>query len=132
MFSTFILAVIYRILKPTLGLSEAAGMASLGALGLLAIFTLIQTFHAQRQEPAEGFLQTTFNILAFYLMVTCLWFQQWYGVWLVSLAPLLPERSRRFAILFGFWVLSKQLIFGPLLVPIMFHKPQAAIWLEPL
>ncbi len=131
MFTTSIPAVIYRFLKPDLGLSEAARLVSLAALGLLGIFTLSQTFRVPKQEP-EGFLQTAFNILAFYLMVTCLWFQQWYSVWLIALAPLLPERSRRIALLFGFWVLSKQLIFGPLIVPIMSHQPSTAIRLEPL
>ena len=132
MFTTSIPAAMVWFLKPALGWSEAARVASLSALGVLAIFTMIQTFRAPSQEPAKGFLQTAFNVLAFYLMVTCLWFQQWYGVWLISLAPLLPERSRRFALLFGFWVLSKQLIFGQLIVPIMFHHPETAIWLEPL
>jgi fumarate reductase subunit D len=132
MFTTSIPAVIYRILKPDLGFSESARLVSLGALGLLTIFTLFQTFQSQRQEPTKGFLQTAFHILAFYLMVTCLWFQQWYSVWLLALAPLLSQDRLRFSILFGFWVLSKQLIFGPLVVPIMFHHPQTAIWLEPV
>ena len=132
MFTTSVPAVVYRFLKPALGFSESARLVSLGALGLLAIFTLVQTFRAQKQEPAESFLQTTFNILAFYLMVSCLWFQQWYGVWLIGLVPLLPERSRRTALIFGFWVLSKQLIFGPLIVPVMSRQPETAVWLEPL
>jgi hypothetical protein len=132
MFTTSIPAVMYRILKPALGWSEAARLVSLGALGLLAIFTLIQILRAQKQESTKDFLQTTFNILAFYLLVTCLWFQQWYGIWLISLAPLLPVRSRRFALVFGYWVLSKQLIFVQLIIPAMSHKPETAIWLEPL
>ncbi|MEO5886473.1 MAG: hypothetical protein ABIQ77_02325 [Anaerolineales bacterium] len=132
MFTTSIPAVMYRILKPALGWSEAARLVSLVALGLLAIFTLIQTLRTQKQESTQGFLQTAFNILAFYLLVTCLWFQQWYGIWLISLAPLLPVRSRRFALIFGFWVLSKQLIFVQLIIPSMSHKPGMAIWLEPL
>jgi hypothetical protein len=132
MFTTSIPSVIVKFLKPDLGFAESARVVSLGALGLLIIFVLMQTFQTQSQESSERFLEAAFKILAFYLMVTCLWFQQWYGVWLVALAALLPERSRRFAILFGFWVLSKQLIFGPLIVPIMFHQPQTAIWLEPL
>jgi hypothetical protein len=132
MFTTSIPAVMYRILKPALGWSEAARLVSLGALGLLAIFMLIQTFRAQKQESTKDFLQTAFNILAFYLLVTCLWFQPWYGIWLISLAPLLPVRSRRFALVFGYWVLSKQLIFVPLIIPAMSHKPETAIWLEPL
>ena len=73
-----------------------------------------------------------FTILAFYLMVTCLWFQQWYSLWLIGLAPLLPQRSQRLALVFGFWVLTKQFIFGPLIVPIMSDYPSTAIWLEPV
>ena len=132
LFTTSIPAVMYRILKPAIGWSEAARLVSFGALGLLAIFTLIQTFRVQKQKPTEDFLQTTFNVLAFYLLVTCLWLQQWYGIWLIGLAPLLAERARRFALFFGFWVLTKQLIFVQLFIPAMAHKPDMAIWLEPL
>jgi hypothetical protein len=65
-------------------------------------------------------------------MITCLWFQQWYSLWLVALAPLLPENNRRLALLIGFWVLTKQFVFGPLIVPVMTLYPNKAIWLEPL
>lgn len=130
MFTTSVPAVIYEILKPALGRSEAASLVSLGALLLLAVFTLIQTLRVQKHE-SKGFLETAFYILAFYLLVTCLWFQQWYGVWLVSLAPLVSERARRFALFFGFWVLTKQLIFVQMVIPSMAHKPALTIWLEP-
>jgi hypothetical protein len=132
MFTTSIPAVMYKVLEPTLGWSEAARLISLCALGLLAIFTLIQTLRAQKQEPTRGFLQTAFNILAFYLLVTCLWFQQWYGIWLISLAPLLPVPSRRFALFFGFWIMSKQLLFVQLIIPAMSYHPEMVTWLEPL
>jgi len=99
---------------------------------LLVIFTLFQTFRTQKQEPTAGFLQTAFNILAFYLLVACLWFQQWYGIWLISLAPLLPVPNRRFALVFGFWVMTKQLIFVQLILPFMSHHPKTVIWWEPL
>lgn len=132
MFTTSIPSVMYSILKPALGWSEAARLVSLGAMGLLAIFTLIHTLRGQKQESSKDFLQSAFNILAFYLLVACLWFQQWYGIWLISLAPLLPVRSRRFALFFGFWVMSKQLIFVQLFIPAMPNKPEMAMWLEPL
>ena len=132
MFTTSFPAVMYSILNPALGWSEAARLVSFGTLGLLANFTLIQTLRAQKQESTKDFLQTAFNILAFYLLVTCLWFQQWYGVWLISLAALLPAPSRRFALFFGFWVMSKQLIFVQLIIPAMSHKPETVIYLEPL
>jgi hypothetical protein len=131
MFTASLPAVIYKLLKPALGWSEAAHLVSLGTLGLLAIFTLIQTFRVQKNST-QDFLQTAFNILAFYLLVTCLWFQQWYGVWLISLAPLLPLQSRRFALFFGFWVMTKQLIFVQLVLPFMSHHPETVMWWDPL
>ncbi|HEX9840001.1 MAG TPA: hypothetical protein VGA72_11665 [Anaerolineales bacterium] len=133
MFTTSIPAVIYRLLKPTLGLDESARLVSLAALGLLAVFVLIQSFRIKDAgRPGRDFLQITFNILAFYLLVTCLWFQQWYSIWLICLAPLLSPQSRNLALVFGFWVVSKQLVFGPEYVPTMFFKPETAIRLEPL
>lgn len=132
MFTTSLPTLMYKTLTPTLGWSEAAHLVSLGASGLLAIFTLFQTLRLQTQEPAEGFLQTAFNILAFYLLVTCLWFQQWYAIWLISLAPLLPVSSVRFALVFGFWVMTKQLIFVQMILPFMSQHPNTIIWWEPL
>lgn len=84
------------------------------------------------KDYGPDFLQITFNILAFYLLVTCLWFQQWYSVWLICLAPLVSSRSRNIALVFGFWVVSKQLVFGPHFANIMFYKPTTAFYIEPI
>ncbi|MEP6895199.1 MAG: hypothetical protein ABI986_06295, partial [Chloroflexota bacterium] len=132
MFATSIPAVIFRLLTPAIGLNESARFVSLGALGLLAVFVLVQSFRTNAENPSRGFLQITFNILVFYLMVTCLWFQQWYILWLLCLVPLLSEQSRRLALLFGFWIVSKQLIFSPHFVPIIYFKPETGIRLEPI
>ena len=132
MFATSIPAVIFRFLTPAIGLNESARFVSFGALGLLAVFVLVQSFRFDSENPARGFLQITFNILVFYLMVTCLWFQQWYILWLLCLVPLLSEQSRRLALLFGFWIVSKQLIFSPHFVPIIYFKPETGIRLEPI
>ena len=57
-----------------------------------------------------------FDTLAFYLLFTCLWFQQWYTVWLVGLAAALPAgHRRRFAAFFSMAALSKKFLFGPLI-----------------
>ncbi len=132
MFTTSLPAVIYRFLQPSLGLTLSARLVSLVALGVLASFTLYQSFRVKEREPLRDFPSIAFNILAFYLLVTCLWFQQWYSLWLIALAPLLPDRSRRLALLFGFWVLTKQFVFGPVIVPMMTLYPNKAVWLEPL
>ena len=130
MFTTSIPSVFYRLLKPTFGMDDSARLVSLIALGLLAIFVVLQSLHTE--ATSRGFLQITFNVLVFYLLVTCLWFQQWYSVWLVALAPLLPLQSRKLALVFSFWVVSQQLVFGPLLVPTIYWRPETAIHLEPV
>ena len=132
MFSASISATIFQLLKPTLGLNDAARLVSLSALGLLAVFVLIQSFRINEKESSRNFSQTTYYILAFYLLITCLWFQQWYTLWLVCLAPLLFEPNRRLAIFFSFWVVTKQLIFSRIFVVPMFFKPETAIYLTPL
>jgi hypothetical protein len=132
MFTTSVPSVILNFLNPTLGFAKSTRLVSLGALAILTAFILGQAIHLIKQESARDFPGAAFNLLAFYLLVTCLWFQQWYSLWLIGLAPLLSERNRNLALLFGFWVLSKQLIFGPLIVPTMSAHPKMSIWLEPV
>jgi len=133
LFTTSLPSTIYKALTPSLGAQEAGQIVSLVALGLLSLFVLYQSLSAGRGDPAHNYLQATFHILAFYLMVVCLWFHQWYGVWLITLTPLLTKRNRRLALLFGFWVLSQKLWFGPWLVPKMLKaSPGQAAWLEAL
>ncbi len=133
MFSTSIPSVIVNVLYQRFDFIESARIVSLSALGLLVIFMVYELIRFRNQGPGRDFSKTAFNILAFYLMVTCLWFQQWYGIWLIGLAPLLPSRWRSLALLFGFWVLSKQFIFGPLMVPLMaLHPRRTGLWLEPI
>jgi len=130
MFATSIPAAFYHILKPTLGTDESARLVSLISLGLLSVFVLFQSFRI-KDHPARDFLHVTFNILVFYLLLTCLWFQQWYCVWLVCLAPFVPPRSRNLALVFSFWVVSKQLVFGPIYVPAIYWHPENYVRLEP-
>ena len=107
----------------------AATTVSLAALILTILFALWQGYRAWRAGSWQGFIKASSTVLTFYLLLTCLWFQQWYPIWLIGLAPLLkPGPARRLALIFGFSALSKQLIFGPLL-----YVPRPTIqqpWLE--
>jgi hypothetical protein len=70
----------------------------------------------------EAFIRASFNILMFYLLVTCPWFQSWYALWPLALAALLPPgHLARLGALFGFAVLSKPLVFAPMF-----------LWIRPL
>ena len=131
LFTSSIPAVIYYTLRDRLGVDEAASLVAAGALVVTLLFVIWQAYLALRGGGWQRFTQSSFNILAFYLLVTCLWFQQWYTVWLIGLAPLLFwKQARRFAILFGFAALSKQLLAGPILFlprPTL-HQPVLEIW----
>jgi fumarate reductase subunit D len=133
LFTTSIPSVVNKALTPLLGAQASDQIISLSALGLLLLFVLYQSLFTGKHDLAHDYLQATFNILAFYLMTVCLWFHQWYGLWLITLSPLLSKGNRRLALLFGFWVLSQNLWFGPLIVPkIIKAPPGQAVWLEAL
>lgn len=132
MYTTSIPTVINLLLNKILVVWTSDRIVSFGALGLLSLFILYQLIRLRNQKPTWNFTQIAFNILAFYLMVTCLWFQQWYSVWLIGLAPLLSGRWRRLALLFGFWVLGKQLLFGPLIIHFISPHPKLNFLVEPL
>jgi hypothetical protein len=130
LFTTSIPSIIYKALRPALGIDPAAYLVSLGALVVLGLFVLYQSlWQLPSKSDNQPFIITAFSILTFYLMVACLWFQQWYGLWLIPLAALLPKQARRLVLFFGFWVLTKQFIFAPMLVSLILHRPEwAAGW----
>jgi fumarate reductase subunit D len=133
LYTTSIPTVLFRALTPSLGIQDAGSVVSLFALGLLFLFVLYQTFSAEKLDPVNGYLQSAFNVLAFYLLVVCLSFHQWYSLWLIALIPLVTNGNRRLALLFGFWALTQKLVFGPLLVKkILNASPEQAIWMEAL
>jgi rSAM/selenodomain-associated transferase 1 len=86
------------------------------AASLTLLFVLWQSRQSWRDRSWLNFSQAVFNILMFYLLVACLWFQQWYVIWPLAIAALLPPgHASRLAALFSYTALSKQLIFEPLL-----------------
>jgi hypothetical protein len=130
LFTTTLPSALFNFLLPELGEKRAASIISLGALVLTALFTIGQSLLAWRGRPWERFSQAAFSILAFYLLFTNLWFQQWYTLWPIGLAPFVSGNSRRLAILFGFAALSKQLFIGPLLFwgPAVIEQPWKELW----
>lgn len=117
MFTSSLPAVAYALLKAPLGKQEAASAVSLAAAGITAAFALWQGVRASRQPTWQSFVQAAFAVLLFYLLCTCLWFQQWYAIWPLGLVPLLADRRLAWlGAAFGFAVLAKPLVFEPLLL----------------
>ena len=81
-----------------------------------------------------SFTRASLNILLFYLLVTCSWFQQWYALWPLGLAALLPAGPQVYLTLLlgGYTLLSKHLVFGPLFFKIHpLPKAWREIWFGP-
>jgi hypothetical protein len=130
LFTSSLPAVANALLEGPLGANRAASTVSLTAAITTALFALWQGVRASRDPSWRSFVQAAFVVLIFYLLFTCLWFQQWYSVWLLGLVPLLPSGHLVWlGMSFGFAVLSKPLIFEPLwLWP---HTSPDRSWLEP-
>jgi alpha-1,6-mannosyltransferase len=122
-------AVAYSYLQQLLGQAEAGQVVSLTALALTLAFVAWQTRQAWRDTSWLSFPRAAFNILMFYLLLTCLWFQQWYVIWPLTLAALLPPGyAPGLAVLFSFTAITKHLVFGPLLFWANPRPPRQ--WLE--
>lgn len=128
MFTTSLPSIVYHQLLQYFSKVDSAQFVSYAALILLFCFTAYQTIKIKKEND---FSQTVFNIFIFYLLITCLWFQFWYSVWLICFASLLSKSTRNLTLILSFWVISGQLYFGPKYVPTMFFQPETLLTLEP-
>jgi hypothetical protein len=129
LYTTSIPAAIYMSLEAQLGEETASRSVSYTAAGLTGLFALWQGRQAWRDRSWLSFPQAVFNILMFYLLLTCLWFQQWYTLWPLGLAALLPPgHAARLGALFGYAALTKQLVFEPIYLWVRPLPPQS--WRE--
>lgn len=116
LFTTSLPAAVYFQLHANVPPDEAAKWVSLTAAGLTALASLVLAARAWRDRSELSFARSAFYLLMFYLLITCLWFHQWYAVWPLAIAALLPPgHAPRLAALFSYTALIKPLIMGPLL-----------------
>lgn len=115
LFTSSLPAVAWVILQRSWGSEVAGARISLAAAGLTAVFALWQGVRVPRDRSWLSFPRAAFAIVVFYLLLTCLWFQNWYAVWPLALAALFPVGYEiRLAMLLGYAGLAKPLIFEPL------------------
>ena len=115
LFTASLPAAAWAVLQGPWGQQAAGERISLIAAAMTAAFALWQAGWAWRERSWLSFPRAAFHILMFYLLITCLWFQNWYAVWPLGLAALLPPgHEARLAALFGYAALAKPLLFEPL------------------
>jgi hypothetical protein len=83
---------------------------------LMGAVVLLQTWRTWRRPGWLSPVRASAHILLFYLLFTCLWFQQWYALWPLALAAILPEgATARLAVLLSYAALWKTIIFDSFL-----------------
>ncbi len=100
------------VLKATnkLGKEQAEKLARNGAMLLLLLYTLYQMWRVKGDW--QDLVRASYNVVLFYLLFLCLWFQPWYVMWLAPLAALLPPgRQARTVIVFCVSAMTKYLVF---------------------
>jgi hypothetical protein len=135
MFTTSLPAVLDVALIPSLGEAAAGNQIALVTAAATLIFALLQALRTWRDRSALSFTRSAFYILMFYLLIACLWFQQWYVVWVLGFAALLsPGPAARLGALFSFTAQTKVLLFAPFLLWVKPLPPWSVreTWLGPL
>lgn len=113
LFTTSLPAVVTFLMEKAWDQQAVQSVVRQMAMGGWAVFTAWQTWRLARgpSGPAELAVRS-YRVLLYFLLLACLWFQPWYLIWLLALAPLLgPGFEAAAVILFSVLVQSKYLIF---------------------
>ena len=111
LFATSLGSSLLRILSQAVGIPRAASIITPLAAALTIGFALWMAYRAWRSPAPDRFALAAMLTLAFYLLVTVLFFWPWYTIWLIALVPLVRDRQlRTLAILFSFASLSKDFV----------------------
>ncbi|HEX9116015.1 MAG TPA: hypothetical protein VGA61_08100 [Anaerolineae bacterium] len=107
----------------------AAKLISEAAAGLTALYALWEGVRAWRDRSWLSFSRSALHVSLFYLLVTCVWYQNWYTVWPLALVALFPPGYElALGQIVGFGGLAKPLVFAP---AFLWRKPfPTQVWRE--
>ncbi|TMC52760.1 MAG: hypothetical protein E6J26_09055 [Chloroflexi bacterium] len=108
-FTTSAAAIVKLALEASVGTAAAETWTRVLFVGLFALAYVVMLRRTPTGEAA--LLEHLFNIFALLLIVGTLWFQPWYVVWIVALAPLAHARQRALAFAWSLGALSLYVLF---------------------
>jgi DNA-binding XRE family transcriptional regulator len=121
LFTGSVATLVRQVLSPTYDgkLDEAANTPNTNALIQRVVLILFGVFYLseldtlrRQREPIQP-IRTAALILVFYLLVSCIWFQAWYVVWVVGLVALLDNTPlRRLVLIFSYFVTWESLLYN--------------------
>ncbi len=115
MFTTSLVAALHAWLGPHWGMERVGAALGLAAWVAVAAFALWQAWRAQRDRSWLAFPHAAYNILLFYLLAACGWYKEWYAVWPIALAAVIPSgQALATAVLLGYAGLAQPLVLWPL------------------
>ena len=121
MYTTSLPAIIHTWYREEVDLVLLSQTVSWVTFGLTLLVAFILAWRARLDRSWLSYPKAALTTLLFYLLVTCLWFQQWYMVWPIGLAALLPMGGLAFLTLMtSFTVMTKVLIAAP---PLLWARP---------
>lgn len=106
LFTTSLPAVLSFWLEGLVTQAQAQSLARDAAMASWGIFSIWQTRQfwrhpAKRTAPGSlaSLAERSYAVLLYFLLFACLWFQPWYLVWLLALAPLLGPSPQAGAVM---------------------------------
>ena len=119
LFTTSIPALISFLMEKDWEQEVVQSLVRRVAMGGWVAYAVWETWRLWRRQPAVaagrpdgGFAAASYRILLYFLLFACLWFQPWYLIWLLALAPLLgPGADAGILIAFSGLVQVKYFIF---------------------
>jgi hypothetical protein len=121
MYTTSLPAIIHTWYREQIDLVVLSQTVSWIAGIITILASVFFAWRATRERNWLSYPKAALLSLLFYLLVTCLWFQQWYMVWIVGLAALLPVGGLSFLVyMSSFTVMTKVLISAP---PLLWARP---------
>lgn len=113
--TTSLPAVLSAWLEPARGAAltnTALNWATIVATGLIVLW---RSLCAWDDRSRFSFPRNAFWILTGYLLFTCAWFQEWYTIWPITIAAVIPSTPVvLLALALNFGGLTKHFVFGPL------------------